>query len=69
MSNPWLKQNPFMSMWLSSANRVAASTRGQVAAEVKRQAATATRNANNDWIKLWTGLGTAAPVKRKKSRK
>jgi len=21
MSNPWLKKNPFMSMWLSAANR------------------------------------------------
>ena len=37
MSNPWLKKNPFMSMWLSGANRIAGSARSQVAAETKRQ--------------------------------
>jgi hypothetical protein len=73
MSNPWLKKNPFLSMWLSSANRVAGSMRGRVAGEVKRQSAQATRQASTDWIKLWTGAGTSAlsapPAKRKKSRK
>jgi hypothetical protein len=73
MSNPWLKKNPFMSMWMSSANRVAGSMRGRVAGEAKRQSAQATRQAGNDWIKLWTGAATAAlssspPAKRKKSR-
>ena len=37
MGNPWLKKNPFMSMWLSTANRVAGSWRGQAAAQAKRQ--------------------------------
>jgi hypothetical protein len=74
MSNPWLKKHPFMSMWLSSANRVAGSMRARVAGEVKRQSAQATREASNDWIKLWTGAATAtlsspSPAKRKKSRK
>ena len=74
MRNPYTKKNPFMSMWLSSANRVAGSMRGQAAAEVKRQSAQATRQASNDWIKLWTGAATAAPAspapaKRRKSRK
>jgi hypothetical protein len=74
MSNPWLKKNPFMSMWLSSANRVAGSMRGHAAAQVKRQSAQATRQAGSDWLKLWTGGATAvlsppAPAKRGKSRK
>ena len=74
MSNPWLKKNPFMSMWLSSANRVAGSIRGQAAAQVKRQSAQATRQASNDWMKLWTGVAAAAPsapapAKRKKPRR
>lgn len=38
MRNPWLKRNPFMSLWLSTANRVAGGVRGQVAAELRRQA-------------------------------
>ena len=29
MKNPWTKRNPFMSMWLSAANTVAASARKQ----------------------------------------
>lgn len=37
MSNPWLKKNPFMSMWLSAANRMAASVRGQAGAQATRQ--------------------------------
>lgn len=37
MSNPWLKKNPFMSMWLSTANRVAGSLRGMATAQAKRQ--------------------------------
>jgi len=37
MANPWLKKNPFMSIWLSAANRVAATARGQATAQVKRQ--------------------------------
>lgn len=38
MGNPWLKKNPFMSMWLSTANRVAGSLRGQATAMAHRQA-------------------------------
>jgi hypothetical protein len=37
MSNPWLKKNPLMSMWLSTANRVAAGLRGQATAQARRQ--------------------------------
>lgn len=37
MTNPWLKKNPFMSMWLSTANRVAGSMRAQATAQAKRQ--------------------------------
>jgi hypothetical protein len=37
MSNPWLKKNPFMSMWLSAANRAMGPVRAQATAEAKRQ--------------------------------
>ena len=37
MANPWLKKNPFMSMWLSTANRVAGSLRGQATVQAHRQ--------------------------------
>ena len=37
MANPWLKKNPFMSMWLSTENRVAGTLRGKATAQAKRQ--------------------------------
>ena len=37
MSNPWLKKNPFMSMWLSGAHSVAGAARGRATAEFNRQ--------------------------------
>jgi len=69
VSNPWLKKNPFMSMWLSGANSVANSARGRVAAEAKRQSTTAMTKSTNDMFSIWTGaLTSAAPSKRKKKR-
>jgi hypothetical protein len=73
MTNLWLKKNPFMSLWLSSANRVAGAARGQVAAEVKRQTASESQKATTDLVKFWTGSATTAvapaAVKRKKRRR
>lgn len=45
MSNPWLKKNPFMSMWLSSFNQVAGTMRSQATAQAKRQITTAVNKA------------------------
>lgn len=68
MSNPWLKKNPFMSMWLSSANRMAAPLRSQATAHVKRQMSTAVADASRESLKLW--FGALPPVASKsKSRK
>ena len=39
MKNPWFTKNPFMSMWLSGANKVAGAARGLATAAVKREAA------------------------------
>jgi hypothetical protein len=45
MKNPWLKKNPFMSMWLSGANSVAGSARNQVKAHGTRLVTDFWRNA------------------------
>ena len=47
MANPWLKKNPFMSMWLSTANRVAGTLRGQATAQFKRQVSAAVSEASS----------------------
>lgn len=68
MTNPWLKKNPFMSLWLSGANKVANSIRGHAAAQTQRQAAVIT-HATQDVLNLWAGaLAPSPPVKRKKKR-
>lgn len=58
MSNPWLKKNPFMSIWLSAANSVANSARAQVAATSKRQANAAMANASQQVVDFWFGALT-----------
>lgn len=66
MRNPWLKKNPFMSMWLSAAHSVANSARGAVAAEAKRQSTKAIGEATGDVIGAW---GAFAPPRRTKRKK
>jgi hypothetical protein len=67
MSNPWLKKNPFMSMWLSSANRIAGSLRGQATAEVNRQLRAAATEATSENIKL-RSAAVSAPAAKKAGR-
>ena len=69
MANPWLKKNPFMSMWLSGANAAAGSLRGHAMSQAKRQSASMMAKAGKDILDAWTaGLtaSTAPPRKRKR---
>jgi hypothetical protein len=68
MANPWLKKNPFMSMWLSGANAAAGSPRGHAVGQAKRQAATAMTKATNDIFSAWMG-GLAPPPAKTRKRK
>jgi hypothetical protein len=63
MSNPWLKKNPFMSLWLSGANKVAGSARAQVAAEAKRRFNATVAQVTEDNLKRW--FDTPAASRRK----
>ena len=69
MSNPWLKKNPFMSMWLSGANSVANSARARIAAEAKRQTTTAVNKASRDMFTIWTDAMTGAPAAKRKRKR
>lgn len=69
MSNPWLKKNPFMSLWLSEANRMAGSLRGQATAQAKRQVQAAVTEATNESIKWWYAALATPAVKKKATRK
>jgi hypothetical protein len=66
MRNPWTKKNPFMSMWLSSANKVAGSARGQATAAVKRQTAAVQADSVRQIIDFWSGKPASAPGKKRR---
>ena len=68
MANPWLKKNPFMSVWLSAANAAAGSMRGQAAGQAKRQATTAMTKATKDILSAWTVGLAPSPAKKRKRR-
>jgi hypothetical protein len=53
MPNPWLKKNPLMSMWLSSAHAAAGRTQSMVAAEASKQQAKLTKQAVRFWTDAW----------------
>ncbi len=57
MANPWLKKNPFMSMWLSTANRVAGTLRGHATVQARRQ------------VKAVIAEATAPPAPKAKPRR
>ena len=69
MRNPWIRKNPFLSMWLSGANAVAGTVRGKMAAHARKQMVSAvtesTKAATNFWLRA---LAPPKPRRRKKRR-
>lgn len=63
MSNPWTKKNPLMSLWLSAANKVMGSARGQASAAVKREVAASQSELQKQVQQFWTG---SAPKRRRR---
>jgi hypothetical protein len=68
LKNPWLKKNPFMSMWLSGANSVLGSARSRATAEGHRQAARMFAEGQRQMLQFWTGGTLGAGKKSRKSR-
>lgn len=68
MRNPWLAKNPFMSAWLSSANKVANSARGQSTAAAKRQVASIQADATQQVLDFWLGKPAATTKRTRKKR-
>jgi hypothetical protein len=69
MRNPWIKKNPFLSMWLSGANSVAGSVRGRATAEAKRQAATMMSEGTKQIVNFWGGALLPRPPAKKRKRR
>lgn len=64
-----MAKNPFMSAYLSAANRAANTVRGHatnaVKAETTRQRKKATKSAATAWVDMWTG-GASTRKRRKR---
>ena len=54
MKNPWTSKNPFMSLWLSGANKIANAARGQASAAVKRETQGAVKQGTRNWFDFWS---------------
>jgi hypothetical protein len=64
MKNPWIKKNPFLSMWLSGANAVLGTARVRATAEGRRQATNMMNQAAKNMTQMWT-----APHKTKRKKR
>lgn len=68
MRNPFLKRNPFMSMWLSGANALAGTLRGKAVAQGRRAANAASSKATKAAADVWLDTLLPKPPKRKRRR-
>ena len=60
-------KNPFMSIFLSNANRIAGTIRGQAIAAVKRESAKNAKEITKEMTKAWTdALVVPVTVRRKR---
>jgi hypothetical protein len=62
MTNPWMKKNPFMSMWLSGANAVANRARGHATTAAKQQSGKIIKQVARFGIRTW--LAAVTPRER-----
>lgn len=68
MRNPWTSKNPFMSMWLSAANKSAGTARAKATAAAKRQIAVSQADVLQQFLDFWAPKA-ATPRARKKARR
>jgi len=61
-------KNPFLSMWLSAANRVAGTARAAVTAEVKRQSTAATKKAAKNVTKAATPAKKRGTARKRRAK-
>ena len=69
MRNPWLKKNPYLSMWLSASNAATGAVLAQAKAQTRRQAATASTLAARKVAEAWTAAMFGTTRKGRKRRR
>lgn len=73
LKNPWLKKNPFLSVWLSAANSTMSRARGYGTAAVRREvnkaATTAATAGTKQAINFWASVLTPPKAPRRKRKR
>jgi hypothetical protein len=67
MRNPWLKKNPFMSMWLTAANKAAGSARGQATSAARKHLTASQTAATRQVLDFWAGKASSQPARKRRS--
>ena len=62
-------KNPWMSLWLSAANRAAGTGAGIWKASIRRQQTAAVKEANKAIISFWTGTSKKQATGRKRGKR
>lgn len=68
MGNPWLKKNPYLSLWLSGVNAMAGAAQGQARNAAARNATTVTRQMSQAVMDVWLAPLAVSKPRRKKRR-
>ena len=64
-----MAKNPYMSAWLSAANKVANTARGQAMAAGKAEARRTQKDTTSAWFDLWSPPGSKSKGKSAGNRK
>ncbi len=67
MANPWMRKNPWLSMWMSAANQTMGAAQGTAKAAARRQVAGVQSEAVRQVMDFWAPA--SAPAKRRKARR
>jgi hypothetical protein len=68
MRNPWVKKNPYLSMWLSASNAAMGAASGHSMVQAKRQQAAANAAARQI-AEFWSAAMFGVSHKAKKRRR
>jgi hypothetical protein len=68
MGNPWLKKDPYLSLWLSGVNAMAGAAQGQAWNAATRNATAATRQMSQAMMDGWLAPLAASKPRRKNRR-
>jgi len=66
--NPWLAKNPFLSMWMSAANRALGTARGHALNYARLQQSAWMQEANRAALAFWSGAALRPSAAKRKRR-